>query len=146
MSGFDTQPQAPYNIYLYESLIAAASLNHALDKSTRGTYFLKKANDLGQIIENTFYNVPQVFYTVITKEEGYEHLQAIMLANGLVPKEKQSRILNLLKSGTLRSIDLSALYYLISGLLNLGPNGRSFLIDSLRRILEPIVLSSATSL
>ena len=24
-----------------------------------------------------------------TKEEGYEHLQAIMLANGLVPKEKQ---------------------------------------------------------
>ena len=73
-------------------------------------------------------------------------IQAIMLANGLVPENKQEQIVELFEKGDLCGIDLSALYYLVSALMKHGPKARKILTGSLRNILEPVVLSGATSL
>ena len=150
LSRLETHPQAPYNIYLYETLNSAAKLNEALGNAERADQLRREAEELGKAAEAAFYNPERGFYEVCPgldpKEEGYEHLQAVMLANGLVPAEKRGRLLDLLRSGTLRGIDLSALYYLTAALLKQGPDGRRLLVDSLRKILEPVVLSGATSL
>ena len=145
-----THPQAPYNIYLYEALNSAVKINRALGDPSRAEFLRMKAAELGQAAEAAFFDEKRGFYEASAdpdpKAEGYEHIQAIMLANDLVPPEKKENLLRLMKSGTLRGIDLSALYYQIAALVKLGPEGRLFLLDSLRKILEPIVSSGATSL
>lgn len=150
LSRLDTHPQAPYNIYLYETLNSAAKLNNALGNHERAILLRRKAAELGKAVAAAFYNSERGSYEPCTgmdpKEEGYEHLQVVMLANDLVPAEKRDRLLDLLQSGTLRGIDLSALYYLTAALLKQGPEGRRLLTDYLREILEPVVLSGATSL
>lgn len=150
LSRQETDPQAPYNIYLYETLNSAAKLNEALGASDRAALMRRKAVELGKAAEAAFYNSERGTYEVCPgldpKQERYEHLQAVMLANDLVPAEKRERLLVLMRSGSLRGIDLSALYYLTAALRKLGPEGRRFLIETLRKILEPIILSGATSL
>lgn len=150
LSRLESHPQAPYNIYLYEALNSAVKLNLAAGRPDRGAYLARKAEDLGAAIESAFYDPVRGFYGVCPDEEetaeGYEHLQAVMLANSLVPPEKQERLLDHLRSGKLRGIDLSALYYLTEGLLKQGAEGRRFLVNTLRDILEKVVLSGATSL
>ena len=150
LSKMKTHPQAPYNIYLYEALNSAVKINRMFGDPSRADFLRMKADELGQAVETAFFNANRGLYeasaTGDPKAEGYEHIQAIMLANDLVPQEKKENLLRLLCSGTLRGIDLSALYYLIAALAKLGPEGRLFLLDSLRKILEPIVLSGATSL
>lgn len=150
LSKLEMQPQAPYNIYLHEALHSAAKLNDALGNPERAAQLLRKAADLGKAIETAFYDPAGGSYELAPDSspdaEGYEHLQAIMLANDLVPPEKHQKLLECLQSGTLRSIDLSALYYLIAGIVKLGPEGRRLLVKCLREIFEPMILSGATSL
>ncbi|MGN1058217.1 MAG: hypothetical protein ACI4Q7_02545, partial [Candidatus Avelusimicrobium sp.] len=57
-------------------------------------------------------------------ELAYEHVQAIMLANSLVPEEKRETLLDLFYSKRLRGIDLSALYYLVAAMMKNGPRAR----------------------
>ena len=150
LSRLETHPQAPYNIYLYETLNSAIKLNEALGNKKHACLLSRKAAELGKAVEAAFYNSGRGSYEPCTgmdpNEEGYEHLQAVMLTNDLVPAEKRARLLDLLQSGTLRGIGLNALYYLTAALLKNGPEGRHLLVDHLREILEPVVLSGATSL
>lgn len=150
LSRLETHPQAPYNIYLYETLNSAVRLNEALGNRERADRLRQKAAELGKAAGSAFYNAERGICEVCPglegQDEGYEHLQAVMLANDLVPAEERGRLLDRLRSGTLRGIDLSALYYLIAALRKQGADERRFLADRLREILEPVVLSGATSL
>lgn len=150
LNKLEMQPQAPYNIYFYETLHSAAGLHEILGTPERAVFLRQKAAELGKAVEAAFYNADRGSYEVSPfpdpEEDCYEHLQIIMLANDLVPGEKQLRLQKLLHSGTLRKIDLSALYYLIKALLKQGMEERKLLVEYLRNILEPVVLSGATSL
>ena len=107
----------------------------------------RPADALGQELERTFYDPSRGCYDVGGgAASAYEHVQAIMLANGLVPAEKRGGILRAMGSGNLREIGLNALNYLVDGLMKTGPDGRKLLTGRLRKPLEPMALSGATSL
>ncbi len=149
LSGLKDFPQAPYNIYLYEALLAGAKLHELAGNRERAAFLRAKADALGTAAERVFWNPAHSCYGALPpgKDElNYEHVQAVFLANGLVPEEKKTRLLSLFRSGKLRGIDLSGLCYLVRGLMKCGAEGRAFLTEALRGIFEPIVYSGATSL
>lgn len=149
LSGLADFPQAPYNIYLYEALNTGAKLHELAGNSERAAFLRAKAEHLGAAAERIFWNPVRNCYGVLPpgKEAlDYEHMQAVFLANGLVPEEKKALLLEELKSKRLRGIDLSGLGYLVRGLMECGPAARAFLTETLRGIFEPIVYSGATSL
>ena len=149
LSRLEEFPQAPYNIYLYEALLAAAELHELSGEKTRAQYLRETAETLGRTLEETFWDSVRSCYGALLpgKDElAYEHVQAVMLANSLVPEEKRHGLLELFSSKRLRGIDLSALYYLVTAMMKNGPQARRFLMDTLREIFAPIVFSDATSL
>ena len=148
LSSLKEHPPSPYNIYLCEALRAAAKLHAVFHHEQRAGFLNQKADELAAVIEKAFYSENKGFYTAIAgqDDEGYEHIQAIMLANEMVPESKQPQIVEHFGKGGLRGIDLSALYYLVSGLMKHGPAAREILTRLLRNIFEPVVLSGATSL
>ena len=148
LSSLKEHPQAPYNVYFCEALRAAAKLHTIFQHEERAAFLQNKADELAAVIEKAFFSGNKGFYTAIAgqDDDGYEHIQAIMLANKLVPENKQAQIVALFDKGNLCGIDLSALYYLVSGLMQHGPAARKTLTRLLRDILEPVVLSGATSL
>ena len=147
LSRLDREPQAPYNIYLCEALRAAAKLNLAAGDRERGDFLLCTADSLGQAVERTFYDPSRGCYDIGGgAASAYEHIQAIMLANDLVPAEKREGVLRAMSSGNLREIGLNALNYLVDGLMKTGADGRKLLTGRLRNLLEPMALAGATSL
>ena len=126
-----------------------AKLHELAGNSERAAFLRAKAEHLGAAAERIFWNPARNCYGVLPpgKEAlDYEHMQAVFLANGLVPEEKKALLLEELKSKRLRGIDLSGLGYLVRGLMECGPAARAFLTETLRGIFEPIVYSGATSL
>ena len=148
LSALKEHPQAPYNIYLYEAMIAAAKLHDMLGSRKRKIFLEEQAATLGKTLEKMFFNRKLHYYTAAAgkEDEGYEHIQAIMLANDLVPENRCQTLWEKLGSGELCSIDLSALYYLVTGMMKGSRESRRYLLSKLRQILEPVVLSGATSL
>lgn len=148
LSTLSRHPQSPYNIYLCEALRSAAELHRDAGSVSRAAYLREKADALGVMIEKVFFDPSRNIYAVVAGEtdEGYEHIQSIMLANDLVPEEKKPAILEQLYFKKLRGIDLSALGYLMKALMRSGEAARRFLFAYLREILEKVAVSGATSL
>lgn len=149
LSGLDADLQAPYNIYLYEALNSAAELHRLAGDAAKAEYYSAAAAELGKAVEKCFYDAASKCYLATSpaiEARQYEHIQAIMLANNLVPAEKVEALLDHFENKTLCGIDLSALRYLICGLHSTGSRGAELLKNYLQEILDPIVLSGATSL
>ena len=150
ISGLTEQPQAPFNIYLYESLRNAARMHREIGgNEERADQLEAAAARLGTAVEVLFWNTEKKIYDALKPGPdvlAYEHIQAIMLANGLVPEEKKKAVLEAFYQKRLRQIDLSALRYFVCAMIGNGKDARKYLTDTLREILEPIVLSGATSL
>ena len=163
-------PQAPFNIYLYEAINSAAKIHAMLGNTVRQKELVSRAEELGEAVEKFFYNSSKKFYAAgygskekeekaafemnsdlngavcELFEEGYEHIQQIMLANELVPEEKRENILENIMSGKLRRIDLSAFRYLIAGMMKSGAEARRYLASFLVDSFEGMVFEGATSL
>ena len=149
LSGQKDRLQAPYNIYLCESLRSAAKIGRVLGENAPAERFEQAAERLGQALERTFFSADFGGYLSELSEAGeqhYEHLQIIMLANALVPESRKKTVLQTIYSAQLVPADLSALFYVMRALKDTDPAGRAFLLNYLRRALEPIALSGATSL
>lgn len=142
-------PQAPYNIYLYEALIAAAELHSAGGNHDRAEYLNRCASELGGTVEKIFFNSDKNAYDAFLPGrcgELYEHIQAIMLTNDLVPEEKRQDIADIFFRSDLVKINLSALYYLIEAMMKNGIQARKYLVSYLLNIFEPMVFSNSSSL
>ncbi|MBR7119777.1 MAG: family 78 glycoside hydrolase catalytic domain [Lentisphaeria bacterium] len=144
LSHLDDHPQAAYNIYLCEAARAAAKLHCG----ERAKYLFSKADELARAIETTFYNSDKNFYSADLQnaDDGYEHIQQIMLANDMVPEQKIPAVVENIISGKLSSIDFSAYYYLISGMMKSGAAARKYLVEKLFDSFAPMLYSGATSL
>ena len=142
--------QGPFNIYLYEALRSAEKMNRAYGNDQRADYLKEKAEQLGRSIESYLWrdNVQAYGFHASHQPDDkvYAHIQAIMLANNLVPKEKIPAVVRSFSSKTVRSYELSALQYVINGLMPNGADARKILLKELRDILDPIILSGATSI
>ncbi len=141
--------QAPYNIYLHEALNSAAKMHEAAGNAVRAEYLRNTAKALGSAIENAFWDPEKKCYNVVAdggNDAVYEHIQVLMLANGLVPEDKQEFLLKHISGSEIRHADLSALCYVTNGLLKSNAAGRTHLMGYLRSLFEPIIYSGATSL
>ncbi len=140
--------QAPYNIYLLEAIITAAEMHENMGNTARSKYLKDKAKDLAETIERLFWDPAGKGYahSMEEKDEFYGHVQAIMLANGLVPPEKKKDLVKLFKDGPLSPCELPVMHYLIKGLVSCGAEARSILADELRSSIEPMALESSSTL
>ena len=148
LSSLKEHPQAPYNVYFVEAMRAAAKLHQSIGNDSRALFLQEKADNLGKAIEEACYSSSMKCYSAVANidDEGYEHIQAIMLANELVPEDRITPLHLKFSQGQLKGIDFSALFYLVQAMIKGNSWSRKFLIDYLRKILEPVVLSGATSL
>ena len=148
LSSLKEHPQAPYNVYFVEAMRSAAKLHESLGNEARAQFLQEKADNLGKAIEEACYSSKNKYYNAVANQddEGYEHIQAIMLANDLVPENKVTNLYIAFGIGKLKGIDFSALYYLVQAMAKGDSWSRHFLLNYLRQILEPVVLSGATSL
>ncbi len=142
-------PQSPYNIYLYEALQTAAEMHTLSGNFARAEALRTAAAKLGEAVEKFFWDEENGCYNVLAagkNSEVYEHVQMLMLANELVPAEKQERLIAQLAEGKFCKADLSALYYVTRALLRSSAGSRKLLMAYMRGIFEPIVYSNSTSL
>ena len=144
----DTFPQVPYNLYLYEALNAAAKLAEADGDS--GSIYRQSAETLGRKIEDVFWDENAGCYATFCKDgklqEHHEHIQVLMLYNGLVPAERRERVLQKLYSGELTGITFSALPYLPGAVMEQNETSRNWCAEKLANLFEPLILQNATSL
>lgn len=149
LNALDHFPQAPYNIYLYECLQAAADLHQNLGHAKRSQTLRQKARELAQAIDETFWDESKGIYSALRPGEhphDYEHIQAIMLANNLVPDAKIPRLHQAIQNGRLIPNSFGSFRYLLDALMQGTPDTRRQITDTLNRMFEPVALAGATSL
>ncbi|MDD3885939.1 MAG: family 78 glycoside hydrolase catalytic domain [Victivallaceae bacterium] len=149
LSGRGAYLAAPYNLYLYEALRSAARLHGFSGNHERSVELDKRASALAAELDKRLWRDDLKLYGAsddASEKIFFEHIQTVMLADGLVPEARVDALLEAISSGTLCQIDLSALRYLVKALLNCGGRARRLLNDYLQRIFDPIVLGGATSL
>ena len=144
--------QSPYNLYLHESLRCGARLAGMAGDQETARRWNQAADKLSTAIASYFWDEGENRFCVRqpgdpeTEQEGYEHLQAVALANGLVSPDRQEALLKHFEAKDLHCIGLNALNYLIAACQENGPQWRSYLYRQLRGLLDAIALTGATSL
>lgn len=149
LNALDTFPQAPYNIYLYECLQAAADIHQALGNPQRSRELHETAHNLATAIEKTFWDETKGVYSALRPGEhllDYEHIQAIMLANNLVPPDKIPRLHHAITAGQLIPNSFGSYRYLLDAMMNGTPATRQQISFSMDRQFEPAAFAGATSL
>ncbi len=148
LSRQDIFPQSPYNLYLREALLSAATLHEADGNPERARSFRETAAALGLQIERTFRDPKEGGYSTLLPGTVRlnEHVQALMLFHNLVPEDMIRTVFESLSSGKLVPISYSAFSYFVRALMPLGPEARAFVEKTIAGQFEPPVLSGATSL
>lgn len=143
----DAALQAPYNLYLYEALTAAANLSEAA--GIRNDW-RQRAAALGCAIEEFFWDGAKGCYATLwengTLQKYHEHIQTLMLFHELVPAEKQQTVLQNLWSGKLTGLSFSALPYLPGAVMARNEDCRRQCSEKISSLFEPLILQNATSL
>ena len=143
-------PQSLYNLYLYEALVTAAKMHRHTGKSDLAEKLQSAADRLGIALEKTFWDDKRGGYALTlhdpAEEPLFEHVQALFLANKLVPKDKKDRLAAGFKNRTFCPLSFSALPYMAKALLELGETGRTMLRERLCDIYLPLLDTGATSL
>lgn len=128
-----------YNIYLYEALRNYQYLS--------GKDYQKTIDDLGERINEFFWDENAGAYrNYLDQDKFQEHIQVIMLANGLVPEARRKRVFQTLKSGRLLPLSFSAMLYLIPALMEHDGESREWVDTLMQREFNRMTLSGATSL
>jgi hypothetical protein len=143
----DTALQAPYNLYLYEALTAAANL---FDAARIQTGFREYSDALGKAIEVFFWDDTKGCYATLFEDGGlkkyHEHIQTLMLFHDLVPENKRQKVLQSLWSGALTGLSFSALPYLPGAVMAQDEASRKQCDEKISSLFERLILQNATSL
>ena len=141
-------PQSPYNLYLYEALVSAAKLYAVCGNPQQAQRLMDKAKEIGESLEKTFWDEESQCYATLLpgKVKPSEHIQALMLYNGLVPESKIDRVFQKLQSGELHALSYSVLAYYVRALMAGTSKMRAAVEPFLERQFDAPVLSGATSL
>ncbi len=142
--------QSPHNLYLHEALRCGAALHRLAGETAQAQRYTAAADAIKAAFDRHFWDKKEARYCVSrpgaeTEREGYEHIQVVALANGLVPEERKAGLLAKLKAQALHPLGLNAAYYQIAACLENGPQWRQFLYSYLREVFDAIALTGATS-
>lgn len=136
---------APYNLYLYESLILAEKLFAAAGLAAPD--YATPAQELGEKIERIFYRPERGLYASDASDATlfHEHTQALMLYLDLVPDEKRAGFIEkLLRRDTVKCT-FSALPFLIRALMR-DRKLQEFAAQIVADSFESMVMAGATTL
>ncbi len=144
-------PDSLYNIYLYESLGAGAELAEANGQADKAAHWRAVRDELGATIEKTFWDEKASCYGFLMPEKHpnqahYEHVQAVMLFNELVPERKHAQFFKVLMSNTLVPTTYSSLPYLVRAMMKYSRETRTFVDERLRKEFDHWALEGFTSL
>ncbi len=135
----DARIQAPFNLYLVEALRCAASLG-------AGAHYATAADALGAACERHFWDEARGAYRTADDDDMrlHEHVQALMLYNRLVPKERLARVLAAMDApATIRS-SYSTLPFWVRAMTDLGHADR--ILPRLEAAFLPSLYRGATTL
>ena len=127
-------PDSLYNIYLYEALSAASKLAKADGDMEAAGRYGAAAQKLGGTIEQSYWDEKSGCYAYLLpsehpKQEHYEHVQALMLFNDLVPQKKVESVVEAIRERKLTACTYSSQPYLVRGMMEQTEDARRHLYD-----------------
>jgi hypothetical protein len=141
---------APYNLYFLEMLSSYAEMLQRSGQNYRASRYFKLAAELKDAININFWDSSRNCYAtkMIGNElrEYHEHIQFLAIYNKIVPMGKLPSMLETVFNGRLEGISFSAMLYMLTSLMPLSTETRTYAAAMLKRNFDPIVLSGATSL
>ena len=144
-------PDSLYNIYMYEALGAASKLAAADGDSEASARYGAAAKKLGTAIEKMFWDEKKQCYGYLlpsenANQEDYEHVQALMLFNNLVPEAKIDAVVKAISSGKLVACTYSSLPYLVRGMADKTAAARMHIYDRIYNEFAKWTVEGFTSL
>ena len=144
-------PNAFYNLYLREALLAIAPLFREAGRDGLARDYEAVAARLGAACERIFWNEGRGAYADAIAPGGvqadfYGHVQALFLAHGLPPAGRARRALDAVKGGAVPFPELSALLYLVRGVHRCGDAAdRAWLHGKIREVYGRQIEAGATT-
>jgi len=136
-------PNAFYNLYLREALLKLAPLYRLRGEAARADRFDRLAADIGERCVARFWDASRGLFCDRIDANGVKlkhllHVNALFLAQGLVPPEHQSALIDRLVSDELPVRSFSVLKFLVEGVAKYGSSAQDKTLDArLRRIYAP---------
>ena len=139
---------AAFNLYLHESLgstawMLAQSGDHVAARQMEAT-----RSALGAAIDRWFWNENGYYATRLVhgrQRLAHDNVQLLALHEGLVPKQRQGRVLETLYAGGLQEAMLAGLMYLVRGLMPVDEAARRFVSATVAKHWEMMLRVGATS-
>ena len=142
-------PNAFYNLYLHEALTALAAALGRMGEPDADRY-AAAARELGDACE-VYWDEARGLYANERTPDGarasfYGHVQALFLAEGLVPRERVPRVIGAMRDGRVKLPELSAFPYLVKGVFACGTDDdRRWLHGKIREIYGGMLDAGATT-
>jgi len=143
-------PNAFYNLYLHETLRDLAKVLRRLRETDEAADYERRAVALGKALE-VYWDEERGAYADSFTPEGkrdvfYGHIQALYLAEGIVPKERVPRVIAAVREGKVKMPELSALRYLVKGVFECGTDDdRRWMHEKIREIYGGMIAAGATT-
>lgn len=144
-------PNAFYNLYLREALLKMAILYKETGNDVLGERYEKLGMELGKDCEEAYWDENVGLYGNSVGDDGkradfHGHIQALFLAQGLVPNEKVRRVIDAFQRSTVSMVELSALQYLVRGIFDNGAEGdKAWLHEKICSIYSGQIADGATT-
>ena len=144
-------PDSLYNIYLYEALSAASKLAKADDDMDAAGRYGVAAHKLGSVIEKSYWDEKNGCYAYLLpsenpEQEHYEHVQALMLYNDLVPSNKVNSVVEAVRGRKLTACTYSSQPYLLRGMMEQTEDARRHLYNRIYNEASDWLLKGFTSM
>lgn len=143
-------PNAFYNLYLHEALTDLAKALRRLGDAAGAADYERTAAALAKACEAYWDEERGVYADSFasdgTREVFSGHVQALFLAQGLVPKDRVPRVIAAIREGKVKMPELSALRYLVKGVFEHGTDDdRRWMHGKIREIYGGMIAAGATT-
>jgi hypothetical protein len=141
---------ALYNLYFHEMLCSCAQMFFRAGDKSLAEKYSAIANNLQMAINRVFWDSEKHCYASRlsgNKLDGHhEHVQFSALYNHIVPTDKLAALLENIYSGKTEGITFSAMLYMLRSMMEISPQSRQYVSETISRNFDPIIFSGATSL
>ncbi|OGV75132.1 MAG: hypothetical protein A2340_05760 [Lentisphaerae bacterium RIFOXYB12_FULL_60_10] len=141
---------AAYNLHLHEAIGSYAWLLEQAGEPADARQLRRVRAGLGSAIIRTFADDSRGVLTQERTRAGrcsghFEYIQAVALAEGLIPARSRGTLVAALRARTMPTLTLSSMLYLLKGLMQAGPEARRYARERLQAAWEPMVLAGSTT-
>lgn len=139
---------ALYNLYLLLAFRSAARGYEFCGEKEKAAFWNQKAEELGKRVVSVFYDAKRGAWSQLTEPEEQlcEHVQIMLLALDLVPKDRKHELLQRIMDGKeFIPVTFSVLPYLVEALFRQTPETRTYIEQRIRKSFEPLLEKGLTT-